>query len=108
MKERPVKHDGSVDWGEFDRLRDEKPIFIDHEKDMVSFKFMTRPAKEGGKGCQLVDLIDVALHQLKYFNTLFPCRENSMTITKLEEALMWQEKRTQDRIERNVEGINKA
>jgi len=33
-----------------------------------------------------------------------PCRENSIAITKLEEALMWLEKRTADRQSRGVEG----
>jgi hypothetical protein len=34
----------------------------------------------------------------------FRCRENSLAITKLEEALMWLEKRTADREARKVEG----
>ena len=34
----------------------------------------------------------------------FPCRENAISITKLEEAIMWQEKRTSERIKRGVEG----
>lgn len=41
-------------------------------------------------------------------NKDFPCRENAMVITKLDEALMWSNKRKQDRIERGVEGFNKA
>lgn len=36
-----------------------------------------------------------------------PCRENSIAITKLEEALIWLDKRKKDRIERGVEGQNK-
>jgi hypothetical protein len=36
----------------------------------------------------------------------FSCRENALAITKLEEALMWLEKRTRDREEREVEGTN--
>ena len=36
----------------------------------------------------------------------FACRENSIAITKLEEALLWLNKRTQDRIARNVEGTS--
>jgi hypothetical protein len=39
-------------------------------------------------------------------NGKFPCRENSIAITKLEEALMWLNKRTADRVKRGVEGKN--
>jgi len=34
----------------------------------------------------------------------FPCRENAIVITKLQESLMWLEKRTADRKKRNAEG----
>jgi hypothetical protein len=37
-------------------------------------------------------------------STDFKCRENAIAITKLEEALMWLRKRTQDREIRGVEG----
>jgi len=65
---------------------------------------MTDPASKGGSGCQFTDLIETALIMVKYLNEKFPCRENAITITKLEESLMWQEKRTTDRISREVEG----
>lgn len=38
----------------------------------------------------------------------FPTRENACALTKLEEALMWLQKRTRDRMARGVEGQNKA
>jgi hypothetical protein len=50
------------------------------------------------------ELLKVEIDRLKYLNIKFPCRENSIVITKLEEALMWLEKRTRDRVERGVEG----
>jgi hypothetical protein len=40
-------------------------------------------------------------------NKNFPCRENSIAITRLEEALMWLDKRTANRDARGVEGFNK-
>ena len=36
----------------------------------------------------------------------FKCRENATAITKLDEALMWLNKRTQDREARQVEGTH--
>ena len=106
LAERPVDEAGNIDWNEFDVLRKSSPIFIDHEVDMVSFKLMTKPASEGGEGGQWTDMVEVGIHMLKYLNAKFPCRENAITITKLEEALMWQKKRTEDRQNRNVEGKN--
>ncbi|AQN32530.1 hypothetical protein BCP12_118 [Bacillus phage BCP12] len=48
------------------------------------------------------------LTRLQFFqNTKFACRENAMAITKLEEALMWLNKRTTDRRNRGVEGTYK-
>jgi hypothetical protein len=50
------------------------------------------------------DVLAMLIDRMKYLQAKFPCRENAMVITKLEESLMWLEKRTSDRIKRNVEG----
>lgn len=50
------------------------------------------------------ELIEVLLNRLNYLQSKFPCRENAIAITKLDEALLWLNKRTADRIKRNVEG----
>jgi len=106
LQDRVITSNGEIDWEATDIARETKPIFIDHAADMISFKMLTKPASEGGdlRQCQWSDLVATGLEQLKYFNGKFPCRENALTITKLEEALMWNEKRTQDRIKRKVEG----
>jgi hypothetical protein len=57
------------------------------------------------------DIIKVLIHRINFLNEQwqggkFKCRENSIAITKLEEALMWLEKRTLDRVSRNVEGTH--
>ena len=44
---------------------------------------------------------------IQELNNKFPCRENAMAITKLDEALMWLEARTKNRITRGVEGTSK-
>jgi len=43
-----------------------------------------------------------------YQSSKFVCKENAMAIIKLEEALMWLNKRTQDREVRGVEGIHEV
>lgn len=50
------------------------------------------------------EVLKVLIDRLHYLNGKFPCRENSLVITKLEESLMWLNKRTADRLARNVEG----
>jgi hypothetical protein len=45
--------------------------------------------------------------KLQSLNEAFPCRENALTITKIEEAIHWQNARTKDRLSRKVEGQNK-
>lgn len=50
------------------------------------------------------EVIEMLVDRINYLQSKFPCRENAIAITKLEEALMWLNKRTQDRIKRGVEG----
>lgn len=54
------------------------------------------------------DLLLVLIDRLQFLSAKFPCRENALAITKLEEALMWLNKRTADRMARGVEGQHKA
>lgn len=53
------------------------------------------------------ELLEVLIDRLNYLQDKFPCKENACCITHLQEGLMWLEKRTKDRIKRNVEGTNK-
>lgn len=50
------------------------------------------------------ELLEVLINRMQYLQGKFPCRENAIVITKLEESLMWLNKRTADRVKRNVEG----
>lgn len=63
-------------------------------------------------GAFVETVISAAKQRLEYFqeasNKKFSCRENAVAITKLDEALMWLEKRTKDREERAVEGTHKV
>ena len=71
----------------------------------VDVKFQNGTVHDVGRnGWQNDELLEALIARINWLNKQFPCRENSITITKLEEALMWQNKRTADRIERKVEG----
>ena len=50
------------------------------------------------------DVLAMLINRIQYLQGKFPCRENAIVITKLEESLMWLNKRTADRLKRNVEG----
>lgn len=50
------------------------------------------------------EVLEVLINRMQYLQGKFPCRENALVITKLEESLMWLNKRTADRQKRNVEG----
>jgi hypothetical protein len=59
-------------------------------------------------GCQIDDVIEWVKEKIEGFNAAFPCRENSMIVTKLDEALLWSAKRKMDREKRSVEGTSKS
>jgi hypothetical protein len=50
------------------------------------------------------EVLEVLINRMNYLQMKFPCRENAIVITKLEESLMWLNKRTADRQNRGVEG----
>lgn len=84
------------------------PISINHDTNCISFRIQDGPIKENGvNGCQVDTLIETAKIMIEGLNKKFPCKENAVAITKLDEALMWLEKRKKDRIKRNVEGLSK-
>lgn len=73
----------------------------------VMFVGQMGPIKEVGvNGCQIDSMIEFARLTIEAFNEKFPCRENSLAITKLEEAEMWLQRRTANREARGVEGKN--
>lgn len=50
-------------------------------------------------------LLAVLIDRMRGFQSgKFACRENAVALTKMEEALMWLQKRTLDRVRRGVEG----
>lgn len=76
---------------------------------IVSFTIQSDPVSEVGvNGCQALDMLKYTKCLFESLNEAFPCRENALTITKIEEAIHWQDARTKDRQRRSVEGQNKA
>jgi hypothetical protein len=64
--------------------------------------------ESGLNGIFMEDLLIICLDRLQSFQaTEFSCRENACAITKIEEALMWPRKRTDNRAKRGVLGTYK-
>lgn len=60
------------------------------------------------QGTTLEEMLRVSIERLSYLNQKFPSRENSIALTKMQEAVMWLNARTADRVARGVEGKHQA
>jgi hypothetical protein len=87
--------------------------------DGISIRWQIGPLGRGVErqephGAFVEGVIQAAIGRLQFYQTApdgkglgkFSCRENAIALTKLEEALMWLEKRTADREAREVEGTH--
>ncbi len=101
--------DGSMHYHLFEKeIRPKNFIYIRHDTNSLSFTLQNGPIKENGvNGCQVETVIEAAKIIIEGFNKELPSRENSIVITKLDEALMWLNKRTMDRKNRGVEGTSR-
>lgn len=90
--------------------------FFEDSQIKQELKFINKkPASEGSSDLVTVhdgttneEVLKMLLHRCGELNKKFPCRENSIAITKMEEALMWFERRTANRQARGVEGKHSA
>lgn len=74
------------------------------EKVPVQLDSNTTELRTVNDGTTNEEVLRVLIDRMNYLQKKFPCRENAIVITKLEESLMWLNKRTEDRKARNVEG----
>jgi hypothetical protein len=58
-------------------------------------------------GAFVETVIAAAINRIQFYQAgKFNCRENAIALTHLETALLWLNKRTQDREERGIEGMH--
>lgn len=100
---------GAMDYKWFEKeIRPHNFVYVRNDVNSISFTIQNGPIKEAGvNGCQVDTIIEAAKIIIEGLNQKFPCRENSMVITKLDEALLWSKKRKTDREARGVEGLSK-
>src|SRR5690606_32804339 len=101
---------GAMDYAWFEKeIRPTNFIYVRNDVNSLSFTIQNGPVGDGGvNGCQVDTVIETAKVILENLNKKLPCRENSLAITKLDEALMWLAKRRDDRLDRGVEGTAQA
>lgn len=87
------------------------PFTLQHKKiTLLNVQFQNGPRNVEGSidGVLDVDLLEIVRHRLQDFQSgEFSSRENEMALMHIEEALLWLNKRVEDRIERRVLGTNK-
>lgn len=73
----------------------------------IQFQNGARKEENSIHGVIDTDLLEIARDRLKSFQAgPFASRENACALTHIEEALMWMNRRVEDRIERQVLGTN--
>lgn len=74
----------------------------------MSILFQNGPINEAGvNGVTQEVLLAICIDRLECFQKgPYACRENAIALTKMQEAQMWLQKRTRDRMARNVEGTH--
>ena len=76
-------------------------------QEVIHFQNGARKLHDSVSGVLDTDLLEIVRDRLKGFQSgEFSCRENACALTHIEEALMWMNRRVEDRIERNVLGTN--
>lgn len=85
------------------RVNNEKPV----PSDVIAFQHGGRNMEDSDYGVTGEDLLEIVRHRLQCFQTSeYACRENAIALTHIEEALMWLNRRVEDRLERGVLGNN--
>ena len=82
----------------------------DMDEPLATITFQHGPRKDANAihGVLDGDLLEIVRDRLRAFQGgEFPTRENAIALTHIEEALLWMNKRVEDRIERNVLGTYK-
>lgn len=89
-----------------------------HQYSPTVIEFQKGPILESGfNGISNEALVAIVIDRMRGFQGMLPlpdgssaapfsCRENAIALTHLEDALMWLQKRTRDRMARGVEGTH--
>jgi len=93
LAERPLANDGMINWHLFDEQRKESPIYIDRDNSMISFRLKNAT----DNGCDITTLIEAAKVLIEKHNEKHPHMYNISSMHYLDQAIRYQELRTQER-----------
>lgn len=78
-----------------------------HQVARVQFQKGPRHEEESTPGCTEASLLAILIDRLRGFQAgPYPCKENAVVLTKLEECMMWVKERAHARAKRGVLGTN--
>ncbi len=99
---------GAMDYKWFEKdVRPHNFIYVRHDVNSISFTIQNGPIKEVGRnGVQVDEILGAARVIIAGLNEKFPCRENALAITKIEEAIHWLWHRKQRRELEGIEGTS--
>lgn len=85
------------------------PVTSDVNTELICFQCGPRNDPDSTAGVLDTDLLEIVRDRLRAFQEgPFKTRENAIALTHIEEALLWMNKRVEDRAERGVLGTYKA
>jgi len=80
-----------------------------------TIQFIEKVSPDGGSTLETVndgttneELLAVLIDRLNFLNNKFPCRENALAITNIQQGLFWLNERTRGRVARGVEGQQRS
>ena len=100
-------HDYAITFFDVNAGHERSPISERHGRNCI-ISFQNGPIQEAGiNGISNEALLAIVEDRLLGFQSgEYACRENAVALTKIQEAMMWLQKRTLDRLRRGVEGWN--
>jgi len=87
------------------RVSDSWPLVWSTDHAEIRWQSGTVPA-EGVNGHQPQEVLELVAERLRELNETVPSRETSLAITNVEQAILWLDERTRDRVARGVEGTH--
>jgi hypothetical protein len=103
-----ANHAYLVSWGREKTQAEISGVQPDTSRSDVYINFQNGPIADFGvNGVTQEVLLAIVIDRLRSFQKgPYACRENDVALTKLEESLMWLQRRTIERMRRGVEGTN--
>ena len=95
-----VEYNADIDQGRIEMLGEDGAVEFHSD---IQFQHGTIP-ENGINGVTNEAVLDLLAMRIRALQVRWPCRENALAITHIEQARMWLDERTRVRIDQGVEG----